>query len=68
MTAEDQLAAEKGALALTVAYDGSLFAGFARQPGQRTGQCGIIRTLAERTANDEHIELIGHIFLLQKFD
>src|SRR4029077_17372151 len=35
-----------------------------RQTRQRARQCGIIRTLAERPAYDEHVELIGHFIPL----
>jgi tRNA pseudouridine38-40 synthase len=42
---EAEAARSPYALALAVAYDGSDFAGFARQPGQRTVQCSIENAL-----------------------
>ncbi len=48
---------EHHALALTVAYDGAPFAGFARQPGQRTVQGALESALA--TALRRPVETVG---------
>jgi len=46
-----------GTIALTIAYDGSGFAGFARQPGQRTVQGELERALG--TALRREVEVVG---------
>jgi len=57
MTADETQAAEIGALAVMVAYDGSLFAGFARQPGQRTVQGELEQALS--IALRRPVEVVG---------
>lgn len=47
----------RGALALTVSYDGALFAGFARQPGMRTVQGELERALSIVLRRD--VETVG---------
>lgn len=60
MTAEEpttRTIAEQPVLALTVAYDGALFSGFARQPGPRTVQGELEKALS--MALRAPVELVG---------
>jgi tRNA pseudouridine38-40 synthase len=60
MTADDEsTAAAQHGICLTVAYDGTRFHGFQRQPGQRTVQGELERAIAEMTGHEVRVRGAG---------